>query len=164
MVWIFADMVLFISSIFVSSHMPILLRMKKWIMLKFSHFSWKTQLVYSLIMYSYAKQLLFTGPISTSIKQSISRRIVQSLGRESKVNVYLQDLSASIYSLSQYGFRVLVLNSSHLHASQRWYKHNTFILHFFVAPSRPRRSNAEFPWVSWTYCWKPLLRKLRQTL
>lgn len=46
-------------------------------------------------MYSYAKQLLFTGPISTSIKQSISWRIVQSLAKESKVNVYLEDLSAA---------------------------------------------------------------------
>lgn len=148
MVWIFADMVLFISSISVNSHMQILLRMKKWILIKFCYFSWRTQLVYSLIMYSYAKKLLFTGPISASIKQSISRRIVQSLGKESKVNVYFQDLSA--LSLSQYSFGVLVLKSWHLHACQGWYEsqYNIFILHFFIFPSRPLRSNVGYLWFS----------------
>lgn len=70
-------------------------------MIKFSRCSWRPQLVYILTMYSYAKQLVFYRAYFNPIKQNISKKTVQSLGQENKVNMYLQDISATnIYSVS----------------------------------------------------------------
>jgi len=35
----------------------------------------------------------FAGPVSTPTKENVRKKVVQSLGKENKVNVYLQDIS-----------------------------------------------------------------------